>query len=148
MPQGLLSMIPVTAGNLVLFVASMVIMLFLSPLLTLVALLVGPALYFVALASRRRLFPSSWYAQQQSGAVAGVVEAAVTGVPHRVLGEDVAAWVVPRAGSELDRDELLAFVAERLADYKRPHQLHIVDDLPRNATGKVMKHRLEVPSSP
>jgi len=80
MVQGLLSMIPVTAGNLVLFAASLVIMLFLSPLLTVVALLVGPALYLVTLASRRRLFPSSWHAQQQSGAVAGVVEAAVTGV--------------------------------------------------------------------
>jgi ATP-binding cassette subfamily B protein len=80
MVQGLLSMIPVTAGNLVMFAVSLVIMLFLSPLLTVVGLLVGPALYLVALASRRRLFPSSWHAQQQSGAVAGVVEAAVTGV--------------------------------------------------------------------
>jgi ATP-binding cassette, subfamily B, bacterial len=80
MVQGLLSMIPVTAGNLVMFAASLVIMLFLSPLLTVVALLVGPALYLVTLASRRKLFPSSWDAQQQSGAVAGVVEAAVTGV--------------------------------------------------------------------
>jgi ATP-binding cassette subfamily B protein len=80
MVQGFLSMIPVSVGSLVLFATSLVVMLFLSPLLTVVALLVGPALYFVALASRRRLFPSSWYAQQQSGAVAGVVEAAVTGV--------------------------------------------------------------------
>jgi ATP-binding cassette, subfamily B, bacterial len=80
MVQGLLSMIPVTMGNVLLFVASVVIMLFLSPLLTVVALVVGPALYFVAIASRRRLFPSSWHAQQESGAVAGVVEAAVTGV--------------------------------------------------------------------
>ena len=69
-----------TAGNLVLFAVSLVVMLLLSPLLTVVALLVGPALYLVALASRRRLFPASWDAQQQSGAVAGVVEAAVTGV--------------------------------------------------------------------
>jgi ATP-binding cassette, subfamily B, bacterial len=80
MVQGLLSMIPVTLGNLLLFVVSVVIMVFLSPLLTVVALIVGPALYLVAIASRRRLFPSSWHAQQQSGAVAGVVEAAVTGV--------------------------------------------------------------------
>jgi acyl-CoA synthetase (AMP-forming)/AMP-acid ligase II len=65
-----------------------------------------------------------------------------------VLGEDVAAWIVPRPGSELDRDQLLAFVAERLADYKRPRQLHVVGGLPRNATGKVMKHRLEAPPSP
>src|ERR1700730_8478940 len=80
MVQGFLSMIPVSIGSLALFATSLVVMLFLSPLLTVVALLVGPALYFVALASRRRLFPSSWYAQQESGAVAGVVEAAVTGV--------------------------------------------------------------------
>jgi ATP-binding cassette, subfamily B, bacterial len=80
MVQGLLSMIPVTLGNLVMFLASLVIMVFLSPLLTVVALLVGPALWFVAMTSRRKLFPSSWYAQQQAGAVASVVEASVTGV--------------------------------------------------------------------
>jgi ATP-binding cassette subfamily B protein len=80
MVQGLLSMIPVTLGNVLMFVVSLVVMLFLSPVLTLVALLVGPALYTVALVSRRKLFPSSWAAQQQSGAVAGDVEAAVTGV--------------------------------------------------------------------
>ncbi|HSO94622.1 MAG TPA: class I adenylate-forming enzyme family protein [Acidimicrobiia bacterium] len=74
-----------------------------------------------------------------------VQEAAVTGVPHPVLGEDVAAWVVPRTDGALDRDELRGFVAGRLADYKRPRQLHVVESLPRNATGKVMKHRLEAP---
>jgi long-chain acyl-CoA synthetase len=74
-----------------------------------------------------------------------VQEAAVTGVPHPVLGEDVAAWIVARPDSGLERDGLLAFVAERLADYKRPRQLHFADELPRNATGKVMKHRLEAP---
>jgi acyl-CoA synthetase (AMP-forming)/AMP-acid ligase II len=74
-----------------------------------------------------------------------VQEAAVTGVPHPVLGEDVAAWVVGRADHHVDRDDLLEFVAARLADYKRPRQLYVVDELPRNATGKVMKHRLEAP---
>ena len=76
-----------------------------------------------------------------------VQEAAVTGVPHPVLGEDVAAWVVRRPGSALDADDLSGFVAERLADYKRPRQLHFVDELPRNATGKVMKHRLQTPAA-
>jgi len=75
-----------------------------------------------------------------------VQEAAVTGIPHPVLGEDVAAWVVRRTASGLDAEQLHAFVAERLADYKRPRQLVFVDELPRNATGKVMKHRLRVPS--
>ncbi len=75
-----------------------------------------------------------------------VQEAAVVGIPHRVLGEDIAAWVVLRDGASLDADTLLAFCAERLADYKRPRELHVTDELPRNATGKVMKHRLVTPA--
>ena len=80
MVQALLSMIPMLLGNAVLFVASLVIMLFLSPLLTLIALAVGPALWLISVASRRTLFPASWDAQQQAAAVAGVVDGAVTGV--------------------------------------------------------------------
>jgi acyl-CoA synthetase (AMP-forming)/AMP-acid ligase II len=71
-----------------------------------------------------------------------VQEAAVIGVPHRVLGEDVGAFVVLRAGASLGDDDLRAFCADRLADYKRPRQITFVDELPRNATGKVMKHVL------
>jgi acyl-CoA synthetase (AMP-forming)/AMP-acid ligase II len=71
-----------------------------------------------------------------------VQEAAVAGVPHQVLGEDVAAWIVRRPTCTLAADELIAFCTERLADYKCPRQLHFVDELPRNATGKVMKHKL------
>jgi ATP-binding cassette subfamily B protein len=61
-------------------VLSIAIMAFLSPLLTLIALAVGPALWLISVASRRRLFPASWDAQQQAANVAGVVEGAVTGV--------------------------------------------------------------------
>jgi acyl-CoA synthetase (AMP-forming)/AMP-acid ligase II len=71
-----------------------------------------------------------------------VQEAAVIGVPHDVLGEDVGAFVVPKPGAHIVTDDLLAFCAERLADYKRPRKLWFVDELPRNATGKVMKHKL------
>jgi acyl-CoA synthetase (AMP-forming)/AMP-acid ligase II len=71
-----------------------------------------------------------------------VQEAAVVGVPHRVLGEDVGAFVVCRSGSALDADTLNAFCADRLADYKRPRHIWFVAELPRNATGKVMKHKL------
>jgi ATP-binding cassette subfamily B protein len=78
--QGLLSFLPMVTGNVLLFVISLVIMLVLSPLLTLVALAVGPALWFIAIRSRKRLFPATWAAQQQAGEIAGVVEAAVTGV--------------------------------------------------------------------
>jgi len=80
MIQGLLGMVPMLLGNAVLFVLSIAIMAFLSPLLTLVALAVGPALWCIAMASRRRLFPASWDAQQQAARVAGAVEGAVTGV--------------------------------------------------------------------
>src|SRR6478736_1265653 len=69
-----------------------------------------------------------------------VQEAAVIGVPHQVLGEDVGAFVVCKPGTTLDDATLLAFCAERLADYKRPRRLWFVAELPRNATGKVMKH--------
>jgi ATP-binding cassette subfamily B protein len=80
MVQGLLSMMPVTLGNIVLFVLSLGIMVVLSPVLTLVTVAVAPALWMIALASRRKLFPASWDAQQQSGEVAGVVDEAIGGV--------------------------------------------------------------------
>jgi acyl-CoA synthetase (AMP-forming)/AMP-acid ligase II len=76
-----------------------------------------------------------------------VREAAVAGIPHPVLGEDVAAWIVVRDGAPLTPDGLLEFCEDRLADYKRPRQLQFVDELPRNATGKVMKHHL-TPAGP
>lgn len=80
MLQRLLAVGPILIGNLLLFVLSLVIMATLSPLLTLVALAVGPGLYWVAQLSRRRLFPASWDAQQQTGALAGVVDDAIAGV--------------------------------------------------------------------
>ncbi len=73
----------------------------------------------------------------------GVFEVAVVGVPHDVLGEDVGAFVVARPGVTLDPAELTAFCAERLADYKVPRQIWFLDELPRNATGKVLKRELE-----
>ncbi|MFJ8855296.1 ABC transporter ATP-binding protein [Streptomyces sp. NPDC102437] len=78
--QGLLFMLPMTIGNVLLFLISLVIMAWLSPLLTLVAIAVAPALWFIARRSRTRLFPATWYAQGQAAAVAGVVDGAVSGV--------------------------------------------------------------------
>ncbi|WP_405687760.1 ABC transporter ATP-binding protein [Streptomyces sp. NBC_00057] len=78
--QGLLFMLPMTIGNVLLFIISLVIMAWLSPLLTLVAIAVAPALWFIARRSRSRLFPATWYAQGQAAAVAGVVDGAVSGV--------------------------------------------------------------------
>ncbi|MBV9205551.1 MAG: ABC transporter ATP-binding protein, partial [Actinobacteria bacterium] len=67
-------------ANLALFALSIAIMVALSPVLALVTLAVAPALWMIALASRRKLFPASWHAQQQSGEVAGVVDQAIGGV--------------------------------------------------------------------
>ncbi len=81
-----------------------------------------------------------------------VLEAAVVGVPHEVLGEDLAAFIVlrgqtevhgerPGPGAEL-LDELRSHAGEHLADYKVPRRIWIVDELPRNPTGKVKKAEL------
>ncbi|MEU5091524.1 ABC transporter ATP-binding protein [Streptomyces sp. NPDC021356] len=78
--QGLLFMLPMTIGNVLLFVISLVIMAWLSLPLTLVALAVAPALGWIAKRSRSRLHPATWYAQAQAAAVAGVVDGAVSGV--------------------------------------------------------------------
>ncbi|MFD5419572.1 ABC transporter ATP-binding protein [Streptomyces sp. NPDC127069] len=78
--QGLLFMLPMTIGNFLLFGISLAVMVWLSPLLTVVALLMAPALWFIAKRSRKKLFPATWYAQAQAAAVATVVDGAVTGV--------------------------------------------------------------------
>ncbi|MEV5842811.1 ABC transporter ATP-binding protein [Streptomyces sp. NPDC051985] len=78
--QGLLFMLPMTIGNVLLFLISLGIMAWLSPPLTLVALAVAPALYWIAKRSRSKLHPATWYAQAQAAAVAGVVDGAVSGV--------------------------------------------------------------------
>jgi acyl-CoA synthetase (AMP-forming)/AMP-acid ligase II len=72
-----------------------------------------------------------------------VVEAAVVGVPHEVLGEDVAAVVVLAPGASTTAEELRAYCAAALADYKVPRRIEFVDELPRNATGKVLKAQLQ-----
>ncbi|MFG2927133.1 ABC transporter ATP-binding protein [Streptomyces achromogenes] len=78
--QGLLFMLPMTIGNVLLFLLSLVIMAWLSLPLTLIALAVAPALGWIARRSRTRLHPATWYAQAQAAAVAGVVDGAVSGV--------------------------------------------------------------------
>ncbi|HEX3782950.1 MAG TPA: ABC transporter ATP-binding protein [Pseudonocardiaceae bacterium] len=78
--QGLLSMVPISFGMVALVIASLAAMLWLSPLLTLIALVVVPALGIVASRSRRKLFPATWSAQQRAADIAQRVEETVTGV--------------------------------------------------------------------
>ncbi|WUT00085.1 ABC transporter ATP-binding protein/permease [Streptomyces sp. NBC_00708] len=78
--QTLLQFLPNLTGNALMFLFSLVVMACLSPLLTVVALVVGPLLWLIALRSRRELFPANWHAQQEAAEVASTVEATVTGV--------------------------------------------------------------------
>lgn len=69
-------------------------------------------------------------------------EAAVAGVAHKVLGEDIGAWIVLKDGFTVTVEELTSFCAERLSDYKVPRAWQFVSELPRNPTGKVVKAEL------
>jgi fatty acid CoA ligase FadD36 len=70
-----------------------------------------------------------------------ITEAAVVGEPDDDLGQRIVAHVVV-AGGDIDPDEVIAFVADRLSAHKRPREVRVVDELPRNAMGKVQKARL------
>ncbi|GLY44436.1 long-chain-fatty-acid--CoA ligase [Amycolatopsis sp. NBRC 101858] len=72
----------------------------------------------------------------------GVVEVAVIGVPDDRWGEQVKAVV---AGEQLDADKIVEFCRERLAHYKCPRSVDVVEALPRNATGKILKRSLREP---
>lgn len=71
-----------------------------------------------------------------------VAEVAVIGVAHQTLGQEVAAYVVLREGEALDPQVLREWCGATLASFKVPTMVTVVDDLPHNATGKVLKHLL------
>ncbi|WP_432165514.1 long-chain-fatty-acid--CoA ligase [Streptomyces sp. bgisy031] len=76
-----------------------------------------------------------------------VAEAAVIGVLHPTLGEEVAAAVALLPGSGATADELREFVRARVAPYKYPREVWLVDALPKGATGKILKREIAAPSS-
>ena len=71
-----------------------------------------------------------------------VAEAAVVGMAHAELGEDVLAFVTLHAGQRATAEELIAHGKERLAAYKYPRRIVVVDQLPKGPTGKILKSRL------
>ena len=78
----------------------------------------------------------------------GVADAAVIGVDDEDFGQRLAAYVVAR-GDAPGAEELKGFVRSNLARYKVPRDVHFIDELPRNATGKVLKRKLrESPEVP
>lgn len=68
-----------------------------------------------------------------------ILEAAVIGVPHEVYGEVPKAFVVKKEGMELDEERVLDYCRQKLAKYKVPYEVEFLEQLPRNASGKVLK---------
>ncbi|MEU4120182.1 ABC transporter ATP-binding protein [Kitasatospora sp. NPDC028055] len=101
--NGLLSMLPMMTGYLLMFVMSLGVMVWLSPPLTLIAVVMAPALWWVSGRSRKRLFPATWAAQQEAAAVAGVVDGAIGGVR-----------VVKGFGQEAQEQDKLELVSRNL----------------------------------
>jgi acyl-CoA synthetase (AMP-forming)/AMP-acid ligase II len=77
----------------------------------------------------------------------GVLRAAVVGMPDPYWSEAVTAFVVPKDGHDLDPDELVAFCKEHLATYKVPKAVRLVDELPVDPQGKILKRELRARSS-
>jgi long-chain acyl-CoA synthetase len=74
-----------------------------------------------------------------------VREAAVVGIPHDTLGEEVAAAIALKDGAEATPDELRAFVKARVAAYKHPRRVWLVPELPKGPTGKILKREIRLP---
>ncbi len=69
----------------------------------------------------------------------GVAQSAVIGIPDERMGEVAMAYIVPKAGSDLTAEKVVAWCKQNMANYKVPRRVEIVDAFPLNATGKVMK---------
>jgi long-chain acyl-CoA synthetase len=74
-----------------------------------------------------------------------VAEVAVIGIAHRDLGEEVGAAVALRPGAEVDVEELRDFAKERVAAYKYPRHVWLLDELPKGPTGKILRREVEPP---
>src|SRR3982074_3439665 len=80
--------------------------------------------------------------ESEIDAMPGVIETAVIGVPHADFGEGVTAVVVCAKGAQVDEPTVLKALDGRLAKFKMPKRVIVVDELPRNAMGKVQKNIL------
>lgn len=74
--------------------------------------------------------------------IEGVAESAVVGVPHPDFGEGVVAVVAPKAGVTLDPAAITGALADKLAKFKQPKKVHVLETLPRNTMGKIQKNVL------
>ncbi len=77
-----------------------------------------------------------------------ISQAAVIGIPDARLGEVGMAFVVLRPGAAVTGDDIIGWCRDQMANYKVPRVVELVDDLPRNATGKVVKDELRFRTDP
>jgi long-chain acyl-CoA synthetase len=75
-----------------------------------------------------------------------VVEAALVGMPHDELGEEIGAAVVLKPGSQADAEDIKGFVKARVAAYKYPRLVWIEDELPKGPTGKILRREIKPPA--
>src|SRR5690606_34159096 len=73
-----------------------------------------------------------------------VLEAAVVGIPHEIYGEVPKAFIVLKDGRQLTEEDVIAFCKKKLAKYKCAQEVAFLETLPRNASGKVLKHVLRM----
>ncbi len=88
------------------------------------------------------------YPAQVESAIYGhpsVGEVAVIGVPDERWGEAVKACIVPKPGADIDPDQIIAWTSERLAKFKVPKSVDVIDVMPRNASGKILRKDLRAP---
>lgn len=92
-----------------------------------------------------KLDPAAVYPQEIEDVLAGhpqLADAAVIGVNDPAFGQRLRAFVVPRAGEQVGDEALTAYLRERLARYKLPREIVVLDEIPRNPTGKVLRREL------
>jgi len=75
----------------------------------------------------------------------GVAEVAVIGIPDEIWGESICAVVVPKKGLQIDDTSIIEFCTSQLSGYKKPKRVEFMDELPKNAAGKVTKNILREP---